>query len=92
MVWDGLEKPRAIVVHPGKGIMFWTDWGSKPSIARADQDGTNRTILVSEGIAWPNGLVIEYASETLYWADAKHHVIESCHFDGSGRRKVVIFS
>jgi len=22
-----LDKPRAIVVHPGEALVFWTDWG-----------------------------------------------------------------
>lgn len=24
---NDLDKPRAIVVHPGDALVFWTDWG-----------------------------------------------------------------
>lgn len=34
-----VEKPRDIVVSPGDGLMFWTQLGSIPIIARADMDG-----------------------------------------------------
>lgn len=27
LVSDDLAKPRAIAVHPGEALVFWTDWG-----------------------------------------------------------------
>lgn len=26
---NDLDKPRAIAVHPGEALVFWTDWGKK---------------------------------------------------------------
>lgn len=23
-----IDKPRAVVVHPGEALLFWTDWGN----------------------------------------------------------------
>ncbi|XP_025087886.1 low-density lipoprotein receptor-related protein 4-like isoform X3 [Pomacea canaliculata] len=89
IIWQGLEKPRAIAAHPGKGTLFWTDWGNTPKIERAGMDGSLRTVIANTSVFWPNGLTLDYASERLYWADAKHHVIESAALDGSNRRIVI---
>lgn len=51
-------------------------------------DGSDRKTIISEGVFWPNGLAIDYSSNRLYWADAKHHVIESSNLDGTDRKKV----
>lgn len=51
-------------------------------------DGSDRRTIIVDGIFWPNGLTIDYAAGRLYWADAKHHVIESANLDGSDRKKV----
>lgn len=52
-------------------------------------DGSLRTVIANTSVFWPNGLTLDYASERLYWADAKHHVIESAALDGSNRRIVI---
>lgn len=93
-----LDKPRAVAVHPGEALVFWTDWGNglamqaapaTPKIERAYMDGSERRVIVSAGVFWPNGLAVDYPAGRLYWADAKHHVIESCAFDGRERKKVL---
>lgn len=84
-----IDKPRAIAVHPGEALVFWTDWGPNPKIERAEMDGTNRMSIVTESVFWPNGLTLDYTSNQLYWADAKHNVIETAYFDGSNRKKVI---
>lgn len=60
-----------------------------PKIERAYMDGGERRVIVAAGVHWPNGLAVDYAAARLYWADAKHHVIESCAFDGRSRLKVM---
>ena len=67
---------------------FWTDWGENPRIERASMDGKQRTVLHSLHLAWPNGLTIDYATQTLYWIDAKVLTIESSFIDGSNRRPI----
>ena len=52
-------------------------------------DGTDRMVIANTSLFWPNGLTIDYAAEKVYWADAKHHVIESSDLDGSHRRTVI---
>lgn len=94
---NDLDKPRAIVVHPNEAFVFWTDWGNgqdttngpNPKIERAYMDGSERKVIIKEGVFWPNGLAIDYPAARIYWADAKHHVIESARFDGSERKKIL---
>lgn len=69
----------------GNGI---SESAGAPKIERSFMDGSDRRVIVSDGIFWPNGLTIDYSSGRIYWADAKHHVIESSHYDGSDRKKV----
>lgn len=62
--------------------------GPNPKIERIEMDGKNRKSIITESIIWPNGLTIDYTANRIYWADAKHHVIESSKLDGMERRKV----
>ena len=52
-------------------------------------DGSLRLILANTSLFWPNGLTLDYAAERIYWADAKHHVIESSSLEGLQRRTVI---
>lgn len=89
MAANDLDKPRAIAVHPGEAVVFWTDWGPSPKIEKADMDGSNRISIITESVFWPNGLTIDYTNNRIYWADAKHNVIESANLDGSDRKKII---
>ena len=47
------DQPRAIVVHPCKGLMFFTDWGKfgeSGKIMRATMAGTLKTAIVSSNL------------------------------------------
>lgn len=52
-------------------------------------DGSGRLALITDSIFWPNGLTIDYTSDRIFWTDAKHHVIESAHLDGTDRKKII---
>ncbi|XP_026326416.1 low-density lipoprotein receptor-related protein 6 [Hyposmocoma kahamanoa] len=89
LIYDDLYQPRAIVLHPTAGLMFWSDWNEKkPKIERAYLDGSGRTLLVSETLTWPNGMALDVITNKLYWGDAKTHKIELCNIDGSGRKEL----
>lgn len=36
-----LKRPRAIVVHPNKGYIFFSEWDRPANISRANSDGTD---------------------------------------------------
>lgn len=57
--------------------MYWTDWGKTAKIERASLDGAQRKTIISGGLIWPNGLVIDEEHSVLYWADAKLDKIET---------------
>ena len=80
------ESPRAIVVHPCKGYVYWTDVGRRPMIARTSMAGSNFVKIVSSDIKWPNGLIIDFDQDKLYWADAYYDKIESANLDGNFRQ------
>lgn len=90
LITGGLEEPRAIALHPGAGLMFWTDWGASGKIERAGMDGSQRQVIVSPGVVvWPNGLSLDLVMERLYWVDAKLHVIACSNLDGSNIRTIL---
>lgn len=73
---NDIRQPRALIVHPPNGRMYWSDWSHTPLIEYAEMDGSNRKILVSKELGWPNGLAIDHALNRLYWIDAKLERIE----------------
>jgi len=72
--------------------MYWTDWGSSPKIEKASMDGTSRTVLFGTGLRWPNGLTLDYDTQTLYWADAWLDKLESSSTDGTNRQQLPVSS
>lgn len=49
-------------------------------------DASNRLVIISSDLTWPNGLAIDYESQRLYWADAGMKTIEYASLDGSNRK------
>uniref|UniRef100_A0A8C9T919 Low density lipoprotein receptor-related protein 2a n=1 Tax=Scleropages formosus TaxID=113540 RepID=A0A8C9T919_SCLFO len=80
-----LNNPRSIVVHPGIGYIFWTDWYRPAKIMRAWCDGSHAQPIVNTTLGWPNGLAIDWSSLRLYWVDAFFDKIEHSTFDGTNR-------
>lgn len=66
--------------------MFWSDWGSKPLIAKSGMDGSNPVEFVSKDLFWPNGVTTDTPNSRLYWVEARYQRIESITFDGTDRR------
>lgn len=88
-----MESPRAIALDPSLGLLFWTDWDSEaPRIERASMSGEERTIVFSVDStngAWPNGLVLDYIAQRVYWIDARSDSINTIKYDGSDPREVL---
>ncbi|XP_016534121.1 low-density lipoprotein receptor-related protein 1-like isoform X3 [Poecilia formosa] len=90
-----MTHPRAIVVDPLHGWMYWTDWEEDPKeskrgkIERAWMDGSNRNVfLTSKTVLWPNGLSLDIPQGILYWVDAYYDRIEMVYLNNSGRKTV----
>ncbi|KAF4523621.1 hypothetical protein B566_EDAN010130, partial [Ephemera danica] len=82
LIWEGLDKPRDIVVDPIGGYMYWSDWGEMARIERAGMDGSVRKELITQNLTWPNGLAIDHEKGRLYWADGGTKAIEYAFLDG----------
>ena len=88
---DGISDPRAIVVHPGIGYLYYTTWNLQTYIGRMGLDGSNfsRIVTYEERLAWPNALTIDYFTNKLYWADAHLDYIAYSDLDGKNRHVVL---
>jgi len=89
-----LENPRAIVVVPRLGLMFWTDWSAtQPRVTRASMDGSDPEAIIigTERLRWPNGLAVDdsVSPPQLYVTDAGKDVIYRCNLDGSNLTAIV---
>lgn len=84
-----LDEPRAIAVNVRDGYLFWSDWGDHAKIERSSQDGSDRRIIVEDNLIWPNGLAIDYITNSIYWTDVKLNNIESADFYGANRRIIL---
>ena len=71
--------------------MVWTAWGTKPHIARAQMDGSARQTLVTGNLSKPDGVIIDQATNRLYWSDAQLDTIEMSNLNG-GHRQVILSS
>lgn len=81
-----LVNPRAIVVSPQRGRMYWTDWNrGTPKIEVANMDGTNRKVFVESDLRLPNGLTVDLYSNQVCWGDAGTSKVECIREDGVGR-------
>ncbi|KAK3604531.1 hypothetical protein CHS0354_000353 [Potamilus streckersoni] len=87
-----LEQPRAIVLYPSKGLMFWTDHGTYPYIGKSAMNGQNKIAFINTGVTWPNGLALDYKNDRLYWTDGSTNRVESCKLDGTERTIVFVDS
>uniref|UniRef100_A0A8C4MYX3 LDL receptor related protein 1B n=1 Tax=Equus asinus asinus TaxID=83772 RepID=A0A8C4MYX3_EQUAS len=89
-----MSHPRGIVVDPVNGWMYWTDWEEPPlddsvgRIEKAWMDGFNRQIFVTSKMLWPNGLTLDFHTNTLYWCDAYYDHIEKVFLNGTHRKIV----
>ncbi|CAL1530382.1 unnamed protein product [Lymnaea stagnalis] len=89
LVSTDMVNPRAIVLDINRGVIYWTDWNrNRPQIEKINMDGTDRKVLVSDGLQLPNGLSFDPFSQTLCWGDAGTQSIECIRSDGAGRRVV----
>ncbi|XP_066998103.2 low-density lipoprotein receptor-related protein 2 [Anabrus simplex] len=83
-----LKRPRAIVVHPNKGYIFFSEWDRPANISRAHTDGSNLMVFRNVTLGWPNGLSVDFATDRLYWCDALLDHVQHSKLDGTDVRTV----
>ena len=70
--------------------MYWTDWGSRPKIEKAEMSGKQRVVLVSSSLTWSNGLALDQEKNRLYWVDAGSDKLE--YLDLIKNKRVTLIS
>lgn len=83
-----LKRPRAIVVHPNRGFIFFSEWDRPANISRAYSDGSNLTVFKNLTLGWPNGLSVDFDQDKLYWCDALLDHVQHSNLDGTDVRTV----
>ena len=71
---------------------FWADWGSAAVIERSSLDGSNRIVLVTNNIRWPNGVTLDTSQRLVYWIDGHTDEVSSVDYDGNNRRLIFEYS
>lgn len=87
-----VERPRAIVLHPCEGKLFFTDWGrlgNSGKILRTTMAGNSKKVIIENDIIQPSGLAIDYDENKLYWTDALREKIERSDMDGGNRETLI---
>ena len=71
-------------------LMYWTQYPAHgdASIFRGEMDGSNARRIISD-LDLPCGIVIDFESSRLYWADDRGKRIESSDMEGGGRHVVL---
>lgn len=83
-----LKRPRAIVVHPNKGYVFFSEWDRPANISRASTDGNSLVVFKNLTLGWPNGLSIDFDEDRLYWCDALLDHVQHANLDGTDVKTV----
>uniref|UniRef100_A0A8C1AQH6 EGF-like domain-containing protein n=1 Tax=Cyprinus carpio carpio TaxID=630221 RepID=A0A8C1AQH6_CYPCA len=80
------DKPRAIVVNPERGYMYFTNLQERsPKIERAALDGTEREVLFFSNLGKPAALAVDSELGKLFWVDMDLRRIESSDLSGANR-------
>ncbi|XP_026528639.1 low-density lipoprotein receptor-related protein 2-like [Notechis scutatus] len=83
VVLENLEQPRSLALHPLDGFIYWCEIGVESKIKKAGMDGSNKEVLIDDGIGWPTSIAIDFLSWRIFWSDDKIHSIGSAFLDGS---------
>ena len=80
--------PDGIAVDAQAGYIYWTNMGvpslNDGSLERADLDGKNRKVIVSEGVTYtPKQIHLDKRHGKLYWCDREGMRVMRAHLDGS---------
>jgi DNA-binding beta-propeller fold protein YncE len=94
VIADGCRVPDGIVVDVEAGHIYWTNMGvpnlDDGTIERADLDGSNRKLIVAQGITHtPKQLHLEKRRGKLYWCDREGMRVMRANLDGTNVETLV---
>ena len=82
---------RSIAIDEPSNKIYWSD-RERQQILRADLDGSNTEVLVSENLVRPYALVLDPVDDKLYFEDSQTATIWRTNLDGSQREAFHRFS
>ena len=84
LITTGLDRPWSIALDVERGMMYWTDIGTK-KIQRANLDGSNVKDLITRRLSSPVGIALDVERGMMYWTDTGivTHKIQRANLDGS---------
>ncbi|XP_033629412.1 low-density lipoprotein receptor-related protein 2-like isoform X2 [Asterias rubens] len=94
LISQNISLCNGLCVDPTEGsrYIFWVARSRNPRIERASMDGTDRQVIISEDLQDPYGLTVDLPTKKLYFGDKRLDFIDSCNYDGTGRRRVLVHS
>jgi hypothetical protein len=83
-------EPRGIALDPAGGKLYWTQFGAD-HVMRADLDGENREVLVTEEENQAHGIALDLQAGKLYWSWSNNSAgeIRRANLDGSNPETVL---
>ena len=68
--------------------LYWCDWGNQAKIERISLDGDTNTrkVIHMRGNSRPNGLVIDFATDHLFWFDDLRRTVETIYINGGDHK------
>lgn len=76
------ERPRLLVLHASRRLLFWTDVGKEPRIVRARLDGSHR-IAIRSTRHNVTALALDLDGDMLVWAEGSR--LYMCNIDGENQ-------
>ncbi|ESO96765.1 hypothetical protein LOTGIDRAFT_51280, partial [Lottia gigantea] len=95
LIAGNMTSPRAIVLDPRYGALFWSDWdGRFPRIETCSMSGKGRKVLFDVRSnfdlgGWPNGMTLDYEVNRIYWVDARSDSLHSMTYEGKDHRLIL---
>uniref|UniRef100_A0A915LCH3 Vitellogenin receptor n=1 Tax=Romanomermis culicivorax TaxID=13658 RepID=A0A915LCH3_ROMCU len=86
----GLKEPTSIVVHPGRGYLFYSESSRPARISRCSMDATDCLVVRNTSLARPSGLTIDYSQEILCFGDMLLGFIACMNYDGSNFKNLAV--
>ncbi|KAK6725534.1 hypothetical protein RB195_004075 [Necator americanus] len=83
------NKPKDIVVHSCRMLIFFTNSGTIPSIERMYYSGYRRERIIEDEIIGESRISIDYTAEKLYFAEINSAKIYRVDFDGKHKEVVI---
>ncbi|CAH1393480.1 unnamed protein product [Nezara viridula] len=71
------------------GMIFWSDSSEKKIFKAPIDEGSERTVVISNEITICDGLAVDWLYSHIYWTDTGKNTIEVANYEGSMRKTLI---